>query len=59
MKGWFLMFGDTFFKEDSELEKEEILNETQFELEKAHLVKDRWYADYKRIRVVAVKESVS
>ncbi len=56
MKDWFLMFADYFFVGISEVDKEEILDEVQNDLEKTHLQDGIWHADYKRIRIVAVKK---
>ena len=56
MKNWFLMFGDYFFVGISEADKEEILEEVQAELEKTHWQDGIWHADYKRIRIVAIKD---
>ncbi len=56
IKDWFLMFGSNFFTGISEVIKEEILNEVQNRLIKTHCVDGVWYADYKRIRIVAVKQ---
>lgn len=56
IKDWFLMFGDNFFYGISEAERDEILNEVQSNLQKTHYVDGVWYADYKRIRVIALKE---
>jgi len=55
MKDWFLMFGNNFFNGITDMEKEDILNEVQTSLAKSHLKDGTWYADYKRIRIVAVK----
>ena len=56
MKDWFLMFADYFFVGISEADKEEILDEVQNDLENTHLQDGIWHADYKRIRIVAVKK---
>lgn len=52
---WFRMFGEYFFQGVSETEKEKILNETQDKLRPTHFVNGEWYADYKRIRVIALR----
>lgn len=59
IKDWFLMFGEYLFKGISEADKEIILNEVQERLRATHFVDDVWKADYKRIRIVAVKENPS
>lgn len=56
IKDWFRMFGHAFFKNIPALIKEEILQETQEVLKKTLLQDGIWYADYKRIRVMAVKQ---
>ena len=56
IKDWFLMFGDYFFVGISADIKEDILNEVQESLKETHLVDGVWYADYKRIRIVAIKQ---
>ncbi len=50
------MFGANFFTGLSEVIKEDILNEVQNRLKETHWVDGVWYADYKRIRIVAVKQ---
>ncbi len=56
MRDWFLMFADYFFEGMSEADMEEILEEVQKNLERTHLKDEVWVADYKRIRIVAVKK---
>jgi len=56
VKNWFKMFGTPFFEGIPEEEIERILNMTQDELRSTHLREGNWYADYKRIRVIAVRE---
>jgi trans-aconitate methyltransferase len=56
IKDWFLMFGDIFFVGITPVEKEDILNEVQDNLRATHFVNGAWYADYKRIQMVAVKD---
>jgi len=56
MKDWFIMFGDRLFVDVPPEEKDEILNETQEKLRATHFIDGIWNADYKRIRIVAVKE---
>jgi len=56
MKNWFLMFTDNFFAGISASEKDAILDVVQASLKATHFVDDGWLADYKRIRIMAVKE---
>lgn len=56
VKNWFKMFGASFFEGISEEETEMILEKTQEELRSTHWREDAWFADYKRIRVVAIRE---
>ncbi len=58
MKNWFLMFGDSLFKGIPDTEKDNILDEVQAKLKATHFIDNVWYADYKRIRVVATKNKV-
>lgn len=55
IKDWFKMFGSRFFEGINELEQEKILDEVQNNL-KDTLQKDgSWFADYKRLRIIATK----
>lgn len=56
IKDWFLMFTDNFFSNISATEKEIILEEIQSTLKPTHFINGQWVADYKRIRVMAIKE---
>ncbi|NLR89836.1 class I SAM-dependent methyltransferase [Flammeovirga agarivorans] len=56
VKDWLSMFGKSFFEEVPEAIQEEVKSEVQ-ENVKAQFLKDGiWYADYKRLRVFAIKE---
>jgi len=57
IKDWFKMFGEPFLSGIAEIEKEEILNQVQDNLKATQYIEGIWYADYKRIRVVAIKNS--
>ena len=50
------MFGDYLFVDISDAEKDNILNEVQDKLTVTHFIDGVWHADYKRIRIVAVKD---
>lgn len=56
MKHWFLMFCENFFVNIPSSVKNEILDETQASLKTTHFKNGAWSADYKRIRIIAVKE---
>jgi trans-aconitate methyltransferase len=53
---WFNMFGSSFFKGVPAAELPQILNEITDLLQPACEVGGQWYADYKRLRFVAIKE---
>jgi hypothetical protein len=50
------MFFDNYFVGVPKNEKDSILNELQANLKSDFYSNENWYADYKRIRFVAVKE---
>jgi trans-aconitate methyltransferase len=56
IKDWFRMFGDYLFVGITDTEKDDILDEVQDKLKETHFIDGVWNADYKRIRIVAVKE---
>jgi hypothetical protein len=53
---WLNMFGDAFFEGIDETEKEQILAEITNQVEPYYNKNGDWYADYVRLRFVAVKE---
>lgn len=53
---WIRMFGAQFLQDIPEDEKEQILKEITHKLEPYYNEGGQWYADYKRLRFVAVKE---
>ena len=55
IKDWVKMFGAAFLKEIEEGKIEEILNEVQTALQPTHFRNGSWYADYKRLRIIAIK----
>jgi len=55
MKNWFRMFGETFFIGLNVHEIENVLSETELQLAPTHKRNGVWFADYKRIRIVATK----
>lgn len=55
VKEWFRMFGEKFFVGMPEHAIEEVLDMTQALLSPTHFREGKWFADYKRIRIVAIK----
>lgn len=55
IKDWIRMFGTSFLKGISEEEERELLEEVQEQIRPVCFKDGRWYADYKRLRVVAQK----
>jgi trans-aconitate methyltransferase len=53
---WLSMFGPTFFEGIEETEKKQIIEEITGLLEPNYNERGNWYADYKRLRFIAVKE---
>jgi trans-aconitate methyltransferase len=56
IKDWISMFAESFFKDVSYNHIEEIKNEVQKKVKEKCLKNGKWFADYKRIRIVAIKE---
>lgn len=54
---WISMFAESFFPGVTQEHIEEIKNEVQENVKAKCLVNGKWFADYKRIRIVAKKES--
>ena len=55
IKDWVKMFGSAFLTGIDEGKIEKILNEVQTTLEPTHFRNGSWYADYKRLRIIAIK----
>ena len=55
IKDWISMFADSFFIGVSENHREEIKNEVKEKTKEKCLINGKWFADYKRIRIVAIK----
>jgi trans-aconitate methyltransferase len=55
IKDWLKMFAGGYFNGIEENVVREILNEVQVMLEPANYKNGSWYADYKRLRMIAVK----
>lgn len=57
IKDWVNMFGSAFLEGIEPAAKEKILDEVQETLRQTQFRNQKWYADYKRLRVVAIKEN--
>ncbi len=57
MTDWIDMFGKNFFTGVSEEHKREVLNACKVLLQPTNYHNGKWYADYKRLKVHAVKEN--
>ena len=55
IKDWIRMFGSAYFVNIPVEEKNIILEEIQNDLREKCFIDDKWYADYRRIRVMARK----
>ncbi|RYE10146.1 MAG: class I SAM-dependent methyltransferase [Sphingobacteriaceae bacterium] len=56
VKKWITMFASDFFKGVKEAHQPEILNEIAKQLQPFYEKNGEWYADYKRLRFIAIKE---
>ena len=56
IKDWISMFGERFFKKVTAKHVEEIKIEVQEMVKSECLINGKWFADYKRIRFVAIKD---
>jgi trans-aconitate methyltransferase len=56
IKDWVDMFGSAFLEGIGNEEKDAILEDVQETLRHTQYRQHKWYADYKRLRVVAIKE---
>lgn len=57
IKDWVQMFGGAFLEGVDAKAKDTILEEVQETLRHTQFRQQKWYADYKRLRVVAIKEN--
>jgi trans-aconitate 2-methyltransferase len=57
IKDWVHMFGGAFLEGVDAAAKDAILEEVQETLRSTQFRQQKWYADYKRLRVVAIKEN--
>ncbi len=56
IKDWLRMFGKSYFTHLDDKETDEILSEIQETLKATNFRDGKWFADYKRLRVIAIKE---
>lgn len=56
VKDWLKMFAGAYLNGINEADKEDILNDTQAILEPTNCRNGSWYADYRRLRMVALKQ---
>jgi len=56
IKDWIEMFGSSFFVDIPNKDKNQILEEVQNDVKEKCFIDGKWYADYRRIRVVAKKK---
>jgi len=56
IKDWIKMFGSSFLKNMDESVADKMLSEIQESLRPTNFRNEKWYADYKRLRVVAIKQ---
>lgn len=59
IKDWLSMFAARFFENIAIRDVENIKTKVQENVKETCLIHGKWYADYKRIRVVAVKDNLS
>lgn len=57
MRNWFTMFANYFFRELSDTQRDRVLSDIENQLRPTLYENGTWIADYKRLRVVAVKPS--
>lgn len=55
MKDWINMFGSSLFTNVPASARKDIIGEVEKRLHKTQFINGHWYADYKRIRVIATK----
>lgn len=59
IKDWLIMFSKPFFEDVKDSHIELIMDEVQESLKPILFKKGKWYADYKRIRIVAHKQKLT
>jgi len=55
IKEWLLMFGTVFFKDIGIDERDQIIDKIQEDVKDRCFINGKWFADYKRIRILAMK----
>lgn len=55
IKDWIMMFGEQFLEGIKEEDIDDILNISQDEIKSTNYENGKWFADYKRLRIVAYK----
>ena len=56
MKNWIIQFGQAFFKNIPQERAEVIINKAVSILKETNYANGKWYADYKRLRIKAIKK---
>jgi trans-aconitate methyltransferase len=56
IKDWIKMFGSSFLKDIDEVLADKMMTEIQDSLRPTNFREGKWFADYKRLRVVAIKQ---
>lgn len=56
IKDWIKMFGEQFLEGIKEEDIDDILNTSQEKIRSTNYEDEKWFADYKRLRIVAYKE---
>ena len=56
IKEWLLMFGTVFFKDINIDERDQIIDKIQENVRDKCFINGKWFADYKRIRILAEKK---
>ena len=56
IRNWIQMFGQSYLQDLQDFEIKAVLNIVEADLEKTNHKNGKWYADYKRLRILAIKE---
>lgn len=57
LKNWIEMFGGRFFEQLSQSEKQLLIENVEQNLKPKLLINNEWIADYKRLRIIAIKRN--